>query len=188
MGTPATKLEQTWEEFVALPDEDRRELLDGMLVEVDVPTKIHEHIVVLLAFYLHGWARPRRAGLVLGSGYRVKISPTRGVMPDVQFYRRDNPFPRPAQGLEEGHPDLVVEIISPTSGPYDRVKKLRYYAEIGVPEYWIVDPAEQTLQRLTLDRGRYVVAEALAGDEVFRPESFEGLEIPLTELWNPEGE
>jgi Uma2 family endonuclease len=158
-----------------------------MLVEVELPTPIHERIVVLLGFFLHGWARPRRAGIVLGSGYKVRINPNRGVMPDVQFYRRDNPAPRGEQGLESGHPDLVVEVISPTSGPYDRVRKLGDYAAIGVPEYWIVDPIDQTLHRLVLEGGRYVVAEALAGDEVFRPESFEGLEIPLAELWHPEG-
>ncbi len=61
--------------------------------------------------------------------------------------------------------------------------KLRWYAERGVPEYWIVSPEERTLERLVLQAGSYVIATSLAEGEVFRPETFEGLEIPLAKLW-----
>jgi Uma2 family endonuclease len=52
-----------------------------------------------------------------------------------------------------------------------------------VPEYWLVDPQARTLERLVLREGSYVIASSLADDETFRPESFEGLEIPLEKLW-----
>jgi Uma2 family endonuclease len=66
------------------------------------------------------------------------------------------------------------------------VTKLQWYAQIGVPEYWIVDPTACMVERLVLREGAYVIAASLADDEPFRPESFEGLEIPLTELWGEE--
>jgi Uma2 family endonuclease len=173
----------TWDDFVALDEDDLRELIDGELVEVEVPTKAHERIAFLIAHFLEAWAEPRDAGKTLGSGYKVRISDKRGVMPDVQFYRAGN-FPKGQdQGLVDGRPDLVVEVTSPSSVRYDRVTKLTWYARIGVPEYWIVDPAALTLERLVLDRGRYTIADALAGRRVFRPESFEGLEIRLAKLW-----
>jgi Uma2 family endonuclease len=85
------------------------------------------------------------------SGYKVRITDSRGVMPDLQFYRAEND-PRSQQaGLAEGHPDLVVEVSSPTSVRYDRVKKLTWYASIGAPEYWIVDPMQRTFERLLLE-------------------------------------
>src|SRR3989442_540683 len=111
----------TWEDFVLLPDDDRRELIDGELVDVEVPTKEHEHVVSLLIFFLVGWARPRHAGIILASGYKVRVSQHRGVMPDVQFYRADNPNQPGDQGLEAGRPDLAVEVMSPGSGRHDRV-------------------------------------------------------------------
>jgi Uma2 family endonuclease len=173
----------TWTEFLRLDEDDLRELIDGVLLEVEVPDWLHERIVTLLSVLLDGWARSRRAGRVVGSGYKVRISLTRGVMPDVQLYRAENPDPPGHAGLEKGRPDLVVEVISPSSRRYDRVVKCGWYAEIGVPEYWLVDPQARTLERLRLVDGRYVTAESLRDGEVFRPDTFPGLEIALRELW-----
>jgi Uma2 family endonuclease len=85
--------------------------------------------------------------------------------------------------LEHGRPDLAVEIISPSSRRYDRVKKLGWYARIGVPEYWIVDAEAHTIERLLLSRGRYVVDGSAEGATTFAPKTFAGLAIPLAGLW-----
>ena len=173
----------TWDDFVALHEDDLRELIDGELVEVEVPTKAHERIAFLIAYWLEAWAEPRSAGRAMGSGYKVRVTDRRGVMPDVQFFRTGN-FPRgQQQGLVEGHPDLVVEVCAPSSVSYDRVTKLAWYAALGVPEFWIVDPAARTLERLVLHDARYTIADAMTGPVVFRPESFEGLELHLAKLW-----
>ncbi|MCI0632530.1 MAG: Uma2 family endonuclease, partial [Actinobacteria bacterium] len=88
------------------------------------------------------------------------------------------------KGFARGVPDLVVEVMSPSSGRYDRVVKLGWYATAGVREYWIVDPLARTLERLVLgEDGRYVIAQSLTDDAVFEPESFFGLSLRLEELW-----
>ena len=170
----------TWDDFVLLDDEDKRELIDGRLVEVEVPTKEHEFVVMMLGYFLVGWAR-QRGGMVLGSGYKVKIGKDRGVMPDVQYYRPGrNPS---SQGLAEGAPDLAVEVISPSSGRLDRKVKFAWYQSIGTPEYWIVDLPARFLTRHLLVDGRYVVAGSFDDTEVLAPETFPGLEIPLAEVF-----
>jgi Uma2 family endonuclease len=174
----------TWDDFVELPEDDGRELIDGDLVETEVTTKPHEYVVTMLGFFLTTWARAGHGGFALSSAYKIRISDRRGVMPDVQFFHEGNPAAKGQEkGLVAGHPDLVVEVLSPSGRGHDRVTKLRWYAEIGVPEYWIIDPAARTLERLVLASGAYTIATSLAGSEVFRPESFAGLEIPLSELW-----
>ena len=177
----------SWDDFVALDDDDRRELIDGELVEVEVPNEIHEHIVALLSFFLTTWARSGGRGHALGSGYKIRIDAHRGVMPDVQFFRDGNPAVGQYAGLARGRPDLAVEIISPSSRRYDRVKKLAWYAQIGVPEYWIVDADARTIERLILSRARYVVDGSAEGVATFAPKTFAGLAIPLSELWTLPG-
>ena len=174
----------TWEDFIELDEDDPRELLDGYLVEIEVPTWTHEEIVAALIGSLQPWARSRNAGRVLASGYKVRIGDRRGTMPDVQFFRSENVPTGQDQGLERGHPDLVVEIISPSSRSKDSVRKLYDYAAIGVPEYWMIDPEARTLERLVLRDGTYSIVEAIEGNAIFRPEGFDGLEIDLGRLWS----
>jgi Uma2 family endonuclease len=174
----------TWDDFVALEEDDLRELIDGELVEVEVPTSHHEKLVAALVYFLQTWVEAGHGGCVLASGYKVRVSDRRGAMPDVQFYRADNDaWRQQQQGLVRGRPDLVVEIVSPSSGRYDRVTKLRWYARLGIPEYWLVDPTARTLEQLVLRDGIYAIADSLADAETFRPASFDGLEIPLSKLW-----
>jgi len=175
----------TWDEFVQLDDDDRRELIDGEFVETEVPADIHEWIVAMLTRLLLNWVWERKAGIVYVSGYKVRVSARRGVMPDIQFYRKGNPARRERQGVVDGGPDLAVEVVSPGSSSYDRVTKLTYYKSIGMHEYWLVDPENRTLERLVLKGGDYSIVEALKDDAVFRPAEYEGLEIDLTTLWNP---
>jgi Uma2 family endonuclease len=171
-----------WKDFADLPEDDARELIDGRLVEIDLPSKLHEWVVSVLVRLLGNWAA-EHGGMALPSGYKVRISDDRGVMADVQFLRKGNIAAHGARGMEAGHPDLVVEVISETSRSYDRVVKLGFYASIGVPEYWIVDPEAKTLERLVLDGSTYRVVEALADDQTFAPASFAGFSVSLRSLW-----
>jgi Uma2 family endonuclease len=121
---------------------------------------------------------------VLPSGYKVRIDDKNGAMPDIQMFTDAEWRRAPNEGLNEGRPTLAVEVISPTSRAHDRVRKLNGYASIEVPEYWIIDGEAQTLERLTLSRGHYVLAQVVAADEIFRPTRFKGLKIPLRQLWD----
>lgn len=174
----------TWRDFVELDEDDPRELLDGQLVEIELPTWTHERIVAALIAILTQWSWSCKTGQVLASGYRLRIDERRGTMPDVQFYRKGNPPSSQEKGLERGRPDLVVEVISPSSRSKDSVRKLYDYAAIGVPEYWLLDPEARTLERLVLRDGVYSIVEAVEGDALFQPEGFDGLEVDLGRLWN----
>jgi Uma2 family endonuclease len=173
----------TWSDFIALEEDDPRELLDGELLEIEAPDWDHERIVAALITFLSTWAWARKAGQVVGSGYKVRSDDRRGVMPDVQFYRRGNSPAGQQAGLERGRPDLAIEVISPSSRSKDSVRKLHDYAALGVPEYWLIDPEASTLERLVLREGTYSIVEALEGVAMFRPDGFEGLEIDLGLLW-----
>jgi Uma2 family endonuclease len=176
----------TWEEFVALDEDDLRELIDGELVETEVPKLTHERIVATLVFLLARWCE-RHGGIVLPSGYKIRVSDSRGVMPDVQVYRAGNRAAlKQEDGLVRGRPDLVVEVVSASSRRYDRMVKLGYYASLRIPEYWLVDPKTETLDRLLFSKKGYVLASTHEGNQRFEPPSLRGLVVPLARLWTPQ--
>ncbi len=147
----------TWKDFLALPDDDRRELIEGRLMELEVPTQLHEHIVAMLIYYLMGWRKTGGGGRVLSSGYKVRIHDDQAFMPDVQYFKSGRAVPE--LGLTEGGPDLVVEVISPSSVRFDEVDKLEGYASIGTAEYWLIDPENRALCRHVLGPENHVIVE-----------------------------
>ena len=85
----------------------------------------------------------------------------------------------------EGPPDLAVEVLSPGNERTDRRDKFKLYASGGVKHYWIVDPAQRTVETYLLRRAKYVGGVRGSGSDVVRLAPFPKLEIPLAKLWRP---
>jgi Uma2 family endonuclease len=80
-------------------------------------------------------------------------------------------------------PSLVIESVSPGHERHDHRVKRKWYAEFGVPHYWLLNAFERTLECLALEQGRYRVERSAAvGDEI-QPTLFAGLTLPLTRVW-----
>ena len=92
----------TWRQFVELPDDDLRELIDGVLVEGEMPTKKHEWIVGTLVALLWNWARAHDGGMVFPSGYKIRVADHRGVRPDVVFIRKGRGTSRARREWRQG--------------------------------------------------------------------------------------
>ena len=80
-------------------------------------------------------------------------------------------------------PTLIIESLSPGHEAHDRETKRRWYAEAGVPNYWMLDAMERTLECLILERGDYRVDQSGKDDAELRPAMFPGLVIPLGKIW-----
>jgi Uma2 family endonuclease len=81
-------------------------------------------------------------------------------------------------------PTLIIESISPDDPDHDRQTKRRWYAEFSVPNFWLLDSYEKTLECLVLDRGSYRLAASGAHkDDILIP-LFQNLAIPLAEVWD----
>ncbi len=114
-----------------------------------MPTRAHEHAVAMLVALLVFWARRCRAQ-VLPSGFKLRVSPTRGVMPDVQMYRAGNPAALGQErGLERGRPDLVVEVVSESDTAIGMQRKVEQYLRAGATAVWILyaDPRNVIVYR-----------------------------------------
>jgi Uma2 family endonuclease len=104
------------------------------------------------------------------------------VQPDLVFVSREKSTILLDKGIT-GAPDLVVEIISPGTSRLDRISKFQTYSRYGVCWYWIIDPQSQSLEEYRHGEGGYVPGARLAGNDIFHPGIFPGLDIPLSAIW-----
>ena len=173
----------TVDEWVALPEDVSGELVDGMLVEEEMPDFVHEDVVVWLTAQLRAWLRPR-GGWVAGSNAKLALTEDKGRMSDVLVYfpgRRPEP-----RGPIRTPPDIAVEVVSrgPRDVRRDRVTKLGEYAAFGIAFYWIVDPQLRTFEILvrSLD-GLYVHTVSAESGVLQSIPGCDGLTLDLDDLW-----
>lgn len=172
-------------EWAALPDDVPGELVDGRLVEEEVPTFLHELVVGFLVELLRAWAVPR-GGFVGASGGKFLVGGGRGRKPDVFLYLPGRPLPKARASASEVPPDVMVEVVSPTPRHTrrDRIEKATEYAAFGVRAYWIVDPTLRSLEILELGAdGRWVLAVAASEGVIRTAPLCDGLAVDLDALW-----
>jgi len=176
-------LPMTYHEYALLPqDRNRYEVLDGELYMTPSPTYLQQHIVTYLASMLLEHVSARKLGEVLTAPMDVLLSESNIVQPDVLFIRTNRVPARDAKNITVA-PDLIVEVLSPSSVEQDRETKKAVYARHGVPHYWIIDPQARTLEMYSLAVAQYELAAELRGDATATSPLFPGLTIPLARLW-----
>jgi Uma2 family endonuclease len=180
---PAGKIVLTYDQYCALPDDGRRyELLEGELYMTPAPSTQHQRIVMRLSAILFTHVQQRQLGDVLPSPIDVLLSPLTVVQPDLAFVSQDRRAIITERAIE-GAPDLVIEILSPTTAEHDRIRKAQLYSRYGVPHYWIIAPQERQLEVYELAADAYRLVSMHAGDDQFQPLLFPGLTIPLGDFW-----
>ncbi len=146
-----------WSEFdyLWLTDRCNRlvEFADGCIEELPVPTDTHQSVLLFLFRLFDQWIRAK-GGVALVAPLRLRIREGRFREPDLMLLL-DAADPRREDRYWLGA-DLVVEVVSPDDPDRDYREKRADYAELGIPEYWIVDPRAPAVAVLTLDGDRYV--------------------------------
>jgi Uma2 family endonuclease len=146
----------TYAEFARLPSggSTRSEVIDGELVMTPAPGLRHQQIVMHLSWLLYGFVRENEVGTVFGNPVDVLFAEGDYLEPDIVFVGTSRNDVLTDRGVE-GPPDLVVEVVSPSTAARDRGVKLERYGFYGVPEYWVIDPAERTVEVLHLSGHTY---------------------------------
>ena len=144
-------------DLLAMPDDGRRyEIHGGELVVVPAPILRHQFAAGELVTMLNDYRR-RSGGLALSAPFDVVFDEHDVLQPDVVFFRAERLRLLDPDSPARAAPDLVVEVLSPSTAQLDRGRKMRIFARYAVPEYWIVDPVRQRIEVHVLERD---VAEA----------------------------
>lgn len=137
--------EYTLEDYYAMPEGRRVELIDGVLYEMPTPTFIHQQLLLEIGSRLKEYIKSNGENCLAAVGptdVRLDLDEKTMVQPDVFIVcDRDKVHPRHL----EGAPDFVAEILSPFTSRKDLLIKLNKYADAGVREYWLVYPNHQRI-------------------------------------------
>jgi Uma2 family endonuclease len=178
-----TKATLTYRDYEALPEDGRRhEIHDGELSVTPAPSPQHQIVSINLVRVLALHIPAVVPGLLLYAPLDVLLTDTTIVQPDV-VYLAPAALSRVSHRGIEGPPTLAVEILSLSTHTLDRVTKRRLYARHGVPYLWLVDPEAQTIEALTLQDDRYVLAIGATGPDPVALPPFAALRLVPDTLW-----
>ncbi|MDE0198627.1 MAG: Uma2 family endonuclease [Caldilineaceae bacterium] len=172
----------TFADYLETSDDERYELLNGELILSPSPKEIHQYISSVLHILIGTFAREHNLGRVYFSPFDVVLSDTNVVQPDLLFVSNERTQIITPDNIR-GAPDLVVEILSPSTAELDRTTKLELYARHGVREYWIVDPSAKTIMVLVLGLDRFEVGGIYGIGHILRSPTLEGFRLPMEELF-----
>ena len=177
----------SFEEFRQFPiDGKRYELLHGEVHVTPAPATRHQFSVQNLAVSLGTHVVKNNQGEVLTAPLDVRLGEDTALQPDLIFVSNARAGIIQENWIE-GAPDLVVEVLSPSTAAYDRATKLPIYAEAGVPEVWLLDSEAKTVEVLKLQGKKYFVDATLTGDQVLTSNLFPGWQLPLRDLFDFRG-
>jgi Uma2 family endonuclease len=137
-GMVKTKRLCTYEDYAALPDDGRHELIWGELMMSPSPSLGHQALLGALYTVVKNHVQHSASGFVYVAPLDVVLDSHTTVQPDLIFVSVERSAILTDKNIQ-GAPDLVVEIISPGSEDRDRLVKTRLYREHRVREYWLVD-------------------------------------------------
>lgn len=173
----------TEEQYLAMTDHSRRLLeFDDGVIEV-LPMPIPEHQKILAYLYRHFFVFLELfGGIVLFSPLRVRIRSRKFREPDLVVLRNKND-PRQHKRYWMGV-DLAVEVVSADDPERDTKVKRRDYAEAGIPEYWIVNPLDETITVLVLDGASYSEHGIFARGDQATSHLLSGFSIGVDEVFD----
>ena len=174
----------TYEDYLKTPDDERWELLNGVLTRRPTPNTVHQRTLGNLAMALFSFVDNRGLGEVIISPFDVVLSSTNVLEPDLIFVSTDQRSIITNANIQ-GAPALVIEVVSPSTLTRDRELKRSIYAEHGVQEYWLVDPDARTISVMSLQGKDFREIGAYRSTDSLSSPTLPSLALDLARIFPP---
>ncbi|QGP92122.1 Putative restriction endonuclease [Neomoorella glycerini] len=173
----------TYDDYCRLPEGAPYQLIGGELVLTPSPTSYHQIISMQLVSKMVAYVTTNDLGIVLDAPLDVYLEETETYQPDILFISRERLNIIKKEKII-GAPDLVVEILSPTTAYYDLRKKYRIYEKHGVREYWLVDPEERCVQVYIAEAGKFKLDQEVEKKGIVCSRVIEGFSIDAAAIFH----
>ena len=171
----------TYQDYLKLDDGRDYEVIGGKLIAEPRPRPQHQEIVGNLVVVLKTFTRQKQIGKIY-SDVDV-IFGEQVVSPDIILILQDR-YQIITETSVQGPPDLVAEVLSPSTAKYDRKEKSRLYFENGVKEYWILDPAIQLVEVFVRGDKDWNRAGAYDENDTFTSPLLPDLKVNMQEIFS----
>ncbi len=159
------------------------ELINGNIVKKQAPSPAHQNASMEISTIMNNFIKEKQLGKLFAAPIDVFFDQTNNTQPDILFVKKERDFIITRNGIE-GAPDLIVEILSPSSFKLDRTDKMELYLYFGVPEYWIVDPKNQSIEVYVLEDNRYKMAFFAIENGLIQSKILDGLSLEVSDVFN----
>ena len=181
----------TLEAWQALPETKQRyEIVDGVMLMAPAPTADHQWVMFEISVRLRSFVNERELGVVLPAPVDLLIQrePLRTRQPDILYLSAERTGMRGRSQLRGVHfleipPDLVVEVLSPSSSRRDIEERLADYKGIGVLECWLVSPEAETIEVLRLSSNEAATEVIFGADGTLTSDVFSDFTLPIREIF-----
>ncbi len=183
MATQAIGAKLTYEDYAKTSDDARFELIDGELIPMSPsPDVFHQEIVFFLGMAMAQFVDTFGMGKVYIAPLDVVLTETDTVQPDALYVSRERSHIITAANIQ-GAPDLVVEVLSPSTSERDRNYKRGLYERSGVGEYWMADPFARRITVLILRNGKYVSHGVFCEGDTLTSPTLSGFRLAVSEAF-----
>jgi len=177
----------TFQDYLSWNDGKRYELYEGVVYEMQPATTArHQRISTTLSGIYYYYLRTKKCCQVFNAPIDVHLDTGNGtdtvVQPDIIVVC--DPSKIDEDGGCNGAPDLIVEVLSPSTAKHDLRDKFFLYQKAGVKEYWVIYPGEKILNVFKLENNLYGIPTIYSYEDKVKVGIFEDLIIDLKEVFN----
>jgi Uma2 family endonuclease len=173
----------TAEDYMLLEEGAPFQLINYDLIMSPSPTPLHQIISLRLTLLFGNFLEGKSdLGFFACAPLDIKFDEGNVLQPDIVYISPE----RASEIVKEiivGAPDLVIEILSPSTGYYDLSQKKDVYQKHGVKEYIVVDPIVQKVEQYILKNGVYVSHQITQKTDVFKSVLLPGLSFELSKIF-----
>lgn len=190
MALPAEKINYTFADVLSWDEDERIEIISGKVFMMATPSRIHQKITGELFRQLANFLEGKQCE-VYAAPFGVRLFEQDGdseenvdtvVEPDISVVCDRSKLDK--RGCK-GAPDMIVEVLSPSTLRHDRLVKLNLYQQAGVREYWIIDPENRAVQVFLQDgSGSLRICEEYGSQDVAKVNVLDGCFIELSKVFS----
>jgi Uma2 family endonuclease len=161
--------------------EERYEIIEGIRYDLKpAPTVTHQRLLGALHIMMYQTCHTN--GVILFSPLDVHLDEDNQFQPDLVFILHQNASIIKEKRIE-GAPDLVAEVLSPSTSHNDKIRKKRQYERHEVKEYWLIDPVHRTVDQFILEQQKFVLFETYGITGRLTSPQFSCIEIDMSQLF-----